>query len=187
MQAARPIVISGPSGSGKSTLLKRLFEKHPNTFGFSVSHTSRLPRAGETNGKEYHFVSRADFEKLVSERKFIEYTQFSHNYYGTTIAAVQAVAQTGKRCILDIEMEGVMNVKKTDLNARFVFIQPPSLEELARRLRSRNSDSEEAIKTRLETAKKELEYAQDGGHDQIIVNDDLSTAYQELEHFIFSE
>lgn len=164
-----------------------------------TADTSRLPRAGETNGKEYHFVSRADFEKLVSERKFIEYTQcttpfgwksleaVSHNYYGTTIAAIQAVVQTGKRCILDIELEGVMNVKKTDLNARFVFIQPPSLEELAQRLRSRNSDSEEAIRTRLETAKKELEYAQNGGHDQIIVNDDLSTAYQELEHFIFSE
>jgi guanylate kinase len=101
--------------------------------------------------------------------------------------AVQAVVQTGKRCILDIEMEGVMNVKKTDLNARFVFIQPPSLEELARRLRSWNSDSEEAIRTRLKTAKRELEYAQNGGHDEIIVNDDLDTAYQELEHFIFSE
>jgi guanylate kinase len=111
----------------------------------------------------------------------------SHNFYGTTIAAVQEVAQTGKRCILDIEMEGVMNVKKTNLNARFVFIQPPSLTELARRLRSRNTDSEEAIATRLETARKELEYAQNGGHDAIVVNDDLNIAYQELEEFVFAE
>jgi len=84
-------------------------------------------------------------------------------------------------------MEGVINVKKTDLNARFVFIQPPSLAELARRLRSRNTESEEAIAARLETAKKELEYAQNEGHDKIVVNDDLNTAYQELEEFVFAE
>jgi len=84
-------------------------------------------------------------------------------------------------------MEGVMNVKRTDLNARFVFIQPPSLDELARRLRSRNADSEQAIATRLEIAKKELAYAQNGGHDRIIVNDDLNMAYHELEDFIFAE
>jgi len=84
-------------------------------------------------------------------------------------------------------MEGVKNVKKTNLNARFVFIQPPSLTELARRLRSRNTDSETAIVTRLETAKKELEYAQTGVHDKVIVNNDLDTAYQELEHFVFAE
>jgi len=139
---------------------------------------------------------------LVSEGKFIEYTQckdrvhslkkeltreVSHNYYGTTIAAVEDVIGTGKRCILDIEMEGVKNVKKTNLNARFVFIQPPSLTELGRRLRSRNTDSETAIATRLDTAKKELEYAQTGAHDKVIVNDDLDTAYQELEQFIFAE
>jgi guanylate kinase len=122
----RPIVVSGPSGSGKSTLLNRLFESHPGKFGFSVSRsclinlefildTSRAPRAGEQNGREYHFVPREEFEKLVAEGKFIEHTQctsyyceadeVSSNYYGTTIAAVEAVGQTGKICILDIEMD----------------------------------------------------------------------------------
>jgi len=113
--------------------------------------------------------------------------EVSHNYYGTTIAGVEDVVRTGKRCILDIEMEGVKNVKKTNLNARFVFIQPPSLIELARRLKSRNTDSESAIATRLETAEKELEYAQAGAHDKLIVNDDLNMAYQDLEQFIFTE
>lgn len=119
----------------------------------------------------------------------------SHNYYGTTIAAVEAVAQTGRKCILDIEMEvkenwksnadvqGVMNVKKTSLNARFLFIKPPSMEELARRLRSRQTDSEEAVLKRLETAEKELEYAETGAHEKVIVNDDLEKAYSELEEF----
>lgn len=122
----RPIVVSGPSGSGKSTLLNRLFERHPGKFGFSVSRsclitleftldTNRAPRAGEQNGREYHFVSRGEFEKLVAEGQFIEHTQctshgsgadeVSSNYYGTTIAAVEAVGQTGKTCILDIEMD----------------------------------------------------------------------------------
>jgi guanylate kinase len=122
-----------------------------------------------------------------SPRLVAKLSSVSHNYYGTTIAAVQEVVQTKKRCILDIEMEGVINVRKANLNARFVFIQPPSLTELARRLRSRNTDSEEAIAVRLETARKELEYAQNGGHDKIVVNDDFNTAYQELEDFVFAE
>ena len=121
----------------------------------------------------------------------------SHNYYGTTTAAVEDVAKTGRSCILDIEMEvsllmalltqGVMNVKKTLLNARFLFIEPPSMEELAHRLRSRGSDSEEAILKRLEAAEKELEYAKTGAHDKIIVNDDLDKAYSELEAFVMAE
>ena len=138
----------------------------------------------------------------MSEGKFIEYTQctcsgleywlmltclVSNNYYGTTIAAVEAVSQLGQKCILDIEMEGVQNVKKTNLNARFVFIKPPSMDELARRLKERQTDSDEAIAKRLETAKKELEYAETGAHDKIIVNDDLDQAYAELEEFIFAE
>jgi guanylate kinase len=122
----RPIVVSGPSGSGKSTLLNRLFECHPGKFGFSVSRscllnlefildTSRAPRAGEQNAREYHFVSREEFENLVTKGKFLEHTQctstyyetdkVSSNYYGTTIAAVEAVGQTGKTCILDIDMD----------------------------------------------------------------------------------
>jgi len=116
------------------------------------------------------------------------YSHVSHNYYGTTTAAVEAVGKTGRTCILDIEMEGVKNVKKTpSLNARFLFIEPPSMDELGRRLRSRNTDSEEAIQKRLDTAEKELEYAKTGAHDKIIVNDDLDKAFGELEEFVMAE
>jgi hypothetical protein len=101
----RPIVISGPSGAGKSTLLKRLFAEYPDRFGFSISHTTRGPRAGEENGREYHFVSREDFQKLVEQNGFIEHAQFGSNLYGTSVQAVKDVRERGRVCILDIEME----------------------------------------------------------------------------------
>ncbi|EME44647.1 hypothetical protein DOTSEDRAFT_72189 [Dothistroma septosporum NZE10] len=180
----RPIVVSGPSGSGKSTLLKRLFAAYPGRFGFSVSHTTRQPRNGEEDGKDYNFVTREDFKKLVDEDGFIEHAQFGSNLYGTSVQAVKNVAEKGQNCILDIEMEGVKQVKKKDLNARFVFLQPPSVEILEKRLRGRGTDKEEAILERLKQAEKEIEYSKTPGvHDQIIINDDLEKAWQEFEAF----
>lgn len=105
IKAHRPIVISGPSGAGKSTILKRLFDEYPDKFGFSISHTTRQPRAGEQNGREYHFVAKEEFERLIGEKKFIEHAQFGGNYYGTSIKAVEDIAEKGRVCILDIEME----------------------------------------------------------------------------------
>lgn len=101
----RPIVVSGPSGAGKSTLLKRLFAEYPDRYGFSISHTTRGPRAGEENGREYHFVTREDFQKLVEANGFIEHAQFGSNLYGTSVQAVKDVRDKGRTCILDIEME----------------------------------------------------------------------------------
>lgn len=98
-------MISGPSGTGKSTLLKRLFEAHPNTFGFSVSHTTRSPRPGEADGVSYNFVTKETFLALVDNGGFIEHAQFAGNYYGTSVKAVQDVAEKGLICILDIDME----------------------------------------------------------------------------------
>ncbi|CAG8820876.1 7816_t:CDS:2, partial [Racocetra persica] len=177
--------VSGPSGSGKSTLLKRLFQDYPNRFGFSVSHTTRSPRPNEQNGVHYHFVSREEFEKLITQNKFIEYTEFSNNLYGTSIDAVRAVADEGKCCILDIELQGVKSVKKTNLNARFLFVAPPSLQVLEERLRNRGTESEDAMQARLKAAKEELAYAaEEGSHDKVIVNDDLDTAYEQFRKFI---
>ncbi|KAH8154158.1 uncharacterized protein LAJ45_01926 [Morchella importuna] len=180
-----PIVISGPSGTGKSTLLKRLFAAHPGTFGFSVSHTTRLPRAGEADGVEYHFTTREAFEALVAEGAFIEHAQFSGNCYGTSVEAVKDVAAKGLVCILDIEMEGVKQVKKTDLNAKFIFLKPPSMEALKARLEGRGTETPDSLQKRLTQAQKELEYAAEpGAHDKIIVNDDLEAAYKELDEYI---
>ncbi|KAI9831008.1 MAG: guanylate kinase [Thelocarpon superellum] len=181
----RPVVVSGPSGTGKSTLLTRLIAQHPGTFGYSVSHTTRAPRQGERDGREYNFVSREDFLALVEQGGFIENAEFSGNYYGTSVKAVRDVADKGLICILDIEMEGVKQVKKTNLNARFTFIAPPSLAILEQRLRGRGTEDEVSIRKRLDQAEKELAYAQtEGAHEKIIVNDDLDTAHRELEQFI---
>ncbi|KAF2161631.1 hypothetical protein M409DRAFT_69703 [Zasmidium cellare ATCC 36951] len=184
IEKPRPIVVSGPSGAGKSTLLKRLFEAYPNRFGFSVSHTTRAPREGEKDGVDYNYTTKENFLKMVDEGGFIEHAQFGSNLYGTSVQAVKNVADQGRTCILDIEMEGVKQVKKTDLNARFVFLQPPSVEVLEKRLRGRATDKEEAIKERLAQAEKEIGYSKTPGvHDQIIVNDDLEKAWQEFKAF----
>lgn len=206
----RPIVLSGPSGTGKSTLLKRLMSAHPNTFGFSVSHTTRQPRPGERDGVEYNFVSREDFEKLRDEGGFIETAQFGGNYYGTSVKAVEDVAKgrgggnaggdgdnkgEGLICVLDIEMEGVKQVKtKKELDARICFLQPPSVEELDKRLRGRGTEKEDAIQKRLRQAENEMAYAKAerekrGGKEddvdfKVVTNDDLETAYRELDDWV---
>ncbi|KAJ2345364.1 guanylate kinase [Coemansia sp. RSA 2618] len=182
----RPIVVFGPSGTGKSTLLKRLFADHPAEFGFSVSNTTRSPRAGEVNGKDYHFLTRDEFLAAVDRKEFIEHAEFSGNMYGTTVRAVKDVADAGKTCILDIDVQGVKSVKDTDLGARFIFVAPPSEEELEKRLRSRGTDDESSILKRLQAAKSELEYGnQPGSCDIKVVNDNLDNAYQTLVNFIF--
>ncbi|KAM3420500.1 hypothetical protein BST61_g3768 [Cercospora zeina] len=184
----RPIVVSGPSGAGKSTLIKRLRAEYPDRFALSVSHTTRDPRAGEEHGKDYWYVSKDDFKKKIDENGFIEHAQFGSNFYGTSVQAVKDVAEQGRTCILDIEMEGVKQVKKTDLNARYLFLQPPSVEILEQRLRGRQTDKEEAIQQRLEQAEKEIEFSKTPGvHDKIIVNDDLEKAWQEFKAFCVPE
>ncbi|KAJ5151806.1 hypothetical protein N7492_010101 [Penicillium capsulatum] len=185
VQTCRPVVIFGPSGTGKSTLLKRLFAEYPDKFGFSVSHTTRAPRAGEEDGVAYNFVTKEAFLDLVAQNGFIEHAQFSSNYYGTSVAAVKNVAEKGHICILDIEMEGVKQVKRSDLNARFLFLAPPSLEELERRLRGRGTETEESLQSRLAQARNEIEYSkQPGAHDKTVVNEDLEAAYKELSEWV---
>lgn len=184
----RPIVLSGPSGSGKSTLLKKLFAEFPTKFGFSVSSTTRAPRPGEVDGKDYNFVAVEEFQKMIGEDKFVEWAQFSGNYYGTTVASVKKVADSGRTCILDIDMQGVKSVKyKTDLDARFLFVAPPSIKDLENRLRGRGTETEDSIAKRLAAAQAEIEYAETGAHDQILVNDNLDRAYKELKEFIAQE
>ncbi|XDT42074.1 Guanylate kinase-like domain profile [Nakaseomyces glabratus] len=182
---SRPIVISGPSGTGKSTLLKKLFAEFPDTFGFSVSSTTRSPRPGEVHGKDYNFVTVDEFKSMIDGEKFIEWAQFSGNYYGTTVDSVKAVISSGKTCILDIDMQGVKTVKTKDLNARFLFVAPPSMDDLKARLQGRGTETDESLQKRLAAADAEMEYANSGAHDKIIVNDDLDKAYNELKQFIF--
>jgi guanylate kinase len=184
----RPLVVSGPSGVGKGTLIKRLFADFPDKFGFSVSHTTRPPRAGESDGREYHFVTTQTFTDLRANGDFIESAEFSGNLYGTSKQAVRDVAQTGRRCILDIEAQGIRQVKTTDLKPVYLFISPPSMSALRARLRGRGSDAESAIQKRLAICLKEIEYAKEPNvHDIVIINDDLDIAYESFKKVALGE
>ncbi|KAL2139240.1 hypothetical protein VTI28DRAFT_5472 [Corynascus sepedonium] len=185
---SRPVVISGPSGVGKGTLYKLLFQRHPDTFTLSVSHTTRSPRPGEQDGVDYHFVTKEAFLELKAQNGFLENAQFGDNFYGTSKATIEEQTAKGKIVVLDIEVEGVKQIRASGFPARYVFIAPPSEEELEKRLRGRGTEKEESIQKRLKQAKVELEYSKVPGiHDRIIVNDDLEKAYKELEEFVFAE
>lgn len=174
----RPVVVVGPSGVGKGTLLNRLMAEYPSDFGFSVSHTTRQPRPGEVDGVHYNFCDKADMEAAIARGEFIEYARVHSNMYGTSIKAVEAVQDSGKTCLLDIDVQGAELVKKTALNAKYVFVAPPSFEELERRLRGRGTETEDKIQTRLKNAKGELAYMDKPGFfDLVVVNDDLEQAY----------
>ncbi|KAJ3731774.1 guanylate kinase/L-type calcium channel beta subunit [Lentinula guzmanii] len=184
----RPLILSGPSGVGKSTLLQRLFAEFPDKFGFSVSHTTRAPRPGEQDGKQYHFVTREKFLALRQEGAFIESAEFSGNFYGTSFQTVREVQDKGRRCILDIEAQGVRQIKATDLNPIYCFISPPSLTSLRERLRARGTETEASIQKRLATALNEIQYAKEPHvHNFVIVNDDLDRAYQLFKQIALGE
>uniref|UniRef100_A0A1A7Z3D9 Guanylate kinase n=1 Tax=Iconisemion striatum TaxID=60296 RepID=A0A1A7Z3D9_9TELE len=188
MAGPRPVVFSGPSGAGKSTLLKKLMKEYENVFGFSVSHTTRKPRPGEENGKDYHYVTRETMQAGINNGEFIENAEFSGNMYGTSKAAVQAVQAKNLICILDIDMQGVKNIKKTDLDPIYISIQPPSMEVLEKRLRDRKTESEESLQKRLNAAKVEIEFSKEPGvFDAIVVNDNLEDAYGRLKQALLGE
>ncbi|XP_066537138.1 guanylate kinase isoform X3 [Hoplias malabaricus] len=188
MVGPRPVVLSGPSGAGKSTLLKRLMKEYEGVFGFSVSHTTRKPRPGEENGKDYHYVSREVMKAGIENGEFIENAEFSGNMYGTSKAAVQDVQAQNLICILDIDMQGVKNIKRTDLNPIYISIQPPSMSVLEMRLRDRKTESEESLQKRLQAARVDLEISKEPGlFDVVIVNDDLDEAYVKLKGALLQE
>ncbi|KAL8831957.1 MAG: hypothetical protein Q9191_000556 [Dirinaria sp. TL-2023a] len=151
----------------------------------NLTDTTRAPRPGEQDGREYNFTTKEEFLALVERKGFIEHAQFGGNHYGTSVKAVEDVAEKGSICILDIEMEGVKQVKRTHLNARFLFLSPPSVEILEKRLRGRGTDSEDAIQKRLKQADAEMSFAKEEGvHDKIVVNDELEKAYREVEEWV---
>ncbi|XP_057506705.1 guanylate kinase 2-like [Actinidia eriantha] len=184
-EAEKPIVISGPSGVGKGTLICKLMKEFPSMFGFSVSHTTRAPRDKETDGVHYHFTDRSVMEEAIRDGKFLEFARVHGNLYGTSVEAVEVVADAGKRCILDIDVQGARSVRASSLDAIFIFVCPPSFEELEKRLRERATETEEQIQKRLQNARTELEQGQSPGlFDHILVNDDLETCYQSLKKLL---
>ena len=148
-------VFTGPSGAGKGTLLSRLMAEDDRLF-YSISATTRAPRSGETDGVQYYFLTRADFERKIAQNAFLEHARYVDNYYGTLEAPVNEKLAEGYDVILEIEVQGAMQVHQKRPDAVMVFIAPPSFEELAARLRGRGTEDEEKVRKRLETAKEEL-------------------------------
>ncbi|MEH1893706.1 MAG: guanylate kinase [Nostoc sp.] len=178
----RLIVLTGPSGVGKGTLMRSLLQRHPELY-FSVSATTRSPRPGEIDGKNYYFVSRSKFEQLVAEGEFLEWAEFAGNYYGTPREAVLNQIHSGKLVVLEIELEGARQIRASFPSALSIFILPPSFDELEKRIRSRAQDSEEAIARRLLRAQEEIQAVDE--FDIQIVNDDFETALNDIETVLF--
>jgi len=178
------IVISAPSGTGKTTLCHMLLEEFPN-MEFSISYTTRKPRPGELNGRDYFFVDRETFERMVEEGDFLEWAEVYGNLYGTSKSQVLKALEEGKDILLDIDTQGALQVKKNFPEAVLIFILPPSLKELERRLKKRGTDDEETIRKRLQTAREEIGKALE--YDYIIVNDILEVAFERLRSIITAE
>ena len=170
-------VISGPSGAGKGTLLSKVIERIPDTW-VSVSATTRNPRPGEEEGVHYYFLDKDHFLELVNHDGFLEWAKVHDNYYGTLKESVLEHMKAGEQVILEIDVQGALQVRNVIPEAHLVFIEPPSLEELERRLRSRGTESDDVISSRMKTA--EVELAQKMEYDIQVVNDDLEQAVNEL-------
>lgn len=170
-------VFTGPSGAGKGTLISRLLAEDDRIF-YSISATTRAPRPGETDGVQYYFLKKEDFEAKIAQNAFLEHAKYVDNYYGTLEAPVNEKLAAGKDVILEIEVQGAMQVHEKRPDAVMVFIAPPSFEELASRLRGRGTEDEAKVLKRLETAKGEL--AQQDKFDYVVVNDTVDRAVEEL-------
>ena len=171
------VVVSGFSGAGKGTLMKELLKRYDN-YALSISATTRAPREGETDGKEYFFVTKEQFEKMRDERKLVEYAQYVNNYYGTPKEYVEQKMAEGKDVILEIEIQGALKVKKRFPDALLLFVTPPSAEELRRRLVGRGTETLEVINARLARAAEEASGME--AYDYRLINDDLDRCVEEM-------
>lgn len=177
-------VISGSSGVGKGTIIKRFLEKNPN-FKLSVSCTTRGKRDGEEHGVNYYFLTREEFMSAVEKGEFLEWAEFSGNCYGTNKKFVQQCLDNDEDLLLEIDTQGALQVKKKMDNAVLIFILPPSVEELERRLRDRGTETEEAIQKRLNTVKSEMKNAKFFNYK--VINDEVDRAVEEIENIIKNE
>lgn len=177
-------VFTGPSGTGKGTILKDVLATDPNIF-LSVSATTRSPREGERDGTHYYFLTKQDFEEKIRQNAFLEHAQYVENYYGTLEAPVNAQLAAGRDVVLEIEVQGAMQIQQKRPDAVMVFVAPPSLEELERRLRGRGTENEEKIQKRIETAGFELTFRDQ--FDYVIVNDRLEDAVRDLSAIFIAE
>ena len=175
------IVVSGFSGAGKGTLMKRLVQEYDG-YALSISATTREPRPGEKDGREYFFLSREQFEKRIADHALIEHAEYCGNYYGTPRDYVEKMLSEGRDVILEIEIQGALKIKKQYPTALLVFVSTPSAQELRRRLSGRGTETEEVIDKRLRRAAQEAEGIEE--YDYLVINDDLETCVRQLHEII---
>ena len=178
------IILSGFSGSGKGTIMKRLLEKYEN-YSLSVSATTRAPRPGERDGVDYFYKTEEEFQKMIDGDEFLEYARYVDHSYGTPAAYVDRQLAAGRDVILEIEMQGARKVKQKRPDTLMVFVTPPSAKELRARLTGRGTETEEVIRSRMNTAKKEAEGMDQ--YDYLLINDDLEEAVNTLHALIQSQ
>jgi len=175
-------VISGCSGVGKGTVINEFMKRNSDDFILSVSCTTRNPRQGETDGVNYFFISKEEFEQNIKDGKFLEYAQFAENYYGTKKKYIQQKMDEGYNVLLEIDTQGALQVKEKMPEAVLIFIAPPSVEELEKRLRGRHTEDEDTIQKRLAQVKIELERSQK--YDYTVINDNVERAVEEIESIV---
>ena len=178
------IVISGPSGAGKGTLCKALLEKNDN-LKMSVSMTTRKPRAGEINGVNYFFVQKEEFKEKIKNNEFLEYANVYDNYYGTPKSYVEEMLSKGNDVVLEIDIQGALKIKDLYNEGVFIFILPPSMEELKNRIEKRGSETEESLLKRFQSAFAEINYV--SKYNYVVVNDTVEKAVKSLESIILAE
>lgn len=175
------IVVSGFSGAGKGTLMNRLIEEYDN-YALSISATTRAPRPGEQDGREYFFLDKKEFEQRIADGGFIEYASYCDNYYGTPKDYVRKQLEAGKNVVLEIEIQGAMKIKKQFPAALLLFVMPPDVAELERRLNGRGTETPEVVAKRLKRACEEAEGIEE--YDYILINDDLETCVKQLNEIV---
>ena len=173
----RIIVVSGPSGVGKTTLVETMLE-HSSSIVRSVSATTRLPRSGETDGVDYHFLPKSEFERLIEQNGLVEWTKYGKNYYGTLKSTLESTIKAGKDIILTIDVDGAIQLKKLGLSCMLIFILPPSIQILRQRLEERKTETESELNQRLERAKAEFDLV--AYYDYCVINDQIPLAIQQL-------
>ena len=179
------IVVSGFSGAGKGTIMKALLDKYEETYALSVSATTRDPRPGEVEGREYFFRTVEEFEKMIAKEDLIEYAKYVDNYYGTPRTYVEEQLERGRDVILEIEIQGALNIKKMFPDALLLFVTPPDADELRRRLVGRGTETMDVIKSRMDRACEEAEGMEN--YDYLIVNDSLDECVREMHAIIQGE
>lgn len=181
---SRVFIFSAPSGSGKTTILKKIFEKMPDMFGFSVSATNRPAREGEKDGRDYYFLSTEEMKRKIENGEFLEWEQvYEGRYYGTPKSEPDRIASQGRIAVFDVDVKGGINIKKLLKDDAFaIFIMPPSVEELRKRLQGRNTETEADLQKRL--ARAEMEIGLSKEFDKVVLNDDLDTAVLQVEQAI---